>query len=125
MNCGWVTKLPEDDFADLIVYGFPKNILRTPEDDFIDLIICRLRKIVLRTPEDNFTDSIIYGLRKILRTPDDFASARKTVSQIATKNNSADSRKMLPWAHHRRSANFRTGFLGKPQPIITEVVGFP
>ena len=74
-------------FADLIVYGFPKTVLRTPEDDFTDSIICRIRKIVLRTPEDDFTDSIIYRLRKIvLRTPkDNFASARKTILQIAKK----------------------------------------
>ena len=90
VHCGCVTKLPEDNFADSIVCGFPKTVLRTPENGFADSIICGLQKVVLRTPEDN----------------------------------SADSQKMIPQAHHRRSANFRIGFHGKPQQITAEVFGF-
>ena len=33
VDCGCVTKLPQDDLADSIICGLQKTVLRTPKDD--------------------------------------------------------------------------------------------
>ena len=105
VDCGCVMKLPEDNFADSIVCGFPETVLRIPENDFADSIVCGLQKVVMRTPKDNS------------------AGAQKTIPRIPERQ----FRRLpmtIPWAHHRQSANFRTGSNGKPRQITVEVFGF-
>ena len=59
-----------------------------------------------------------------LRTPKGCSEDSRRQFRWYLKDNSTDSQKTIPWAHHRQSANFRTGFHGKPRQITVEVFGF-